>query len=116
MLIHGLNQTLSEALALTSAAGFDQETAYEVVENSAVAAPVMSYRKGLYRDEAANDVSFTVALAHKDVGLAIDLAKSFSIIMPQAELNHSILQAAGEVVYDAREMASIRSFVEKGLK
>lgn len=116
MLVHGLNQTLSEALVLTSAAGIDPKTAYEVVENSAAAAPVMSYRKGLYLDEAAHDVSFTVALARKDVGLAIDLAKSLNIIMPQAELNHSILRAAGEVGYDARDMASIRSFVEKGLK
>lgn len=116
MLVHGLNQTLSEALTLTSAAGIDPETAYEVVENSAAAAPVMSYRKGLYLDEAAHNVSFTVALARKDVGLAIDLAKSLNILMPQAELNHSILHAAGEAGYDTRDMASIRSFVEKGLK
>lgn len=115
MLIHGLNQTLSEALALTTASGIPPEAAYEVVENSAAAAPVLSYRKGLYLDEAANPVSFTVALARKDVGLALDLARSLGIAMPQAETNRAVLQDAGDAGYDARDMASILSFVKRGL-
>lgn len=116
MLIHGLNQTLSEALTLTTAAGIPKEHAYEVVENSAAAAPVLAYRKGLYLDETAHDVSFTVALARKDVGLALELASTCGVIMPQAELNHAVLKAAGSAGYDDRDMASILSFVNKGLK
>ncbi|MCR9280608.1 MAG: NAD(P)-dependent oxidoreductase [Rhodobacteraceae bacterium] len=116
MLIHGLNQTLSEALTLTSAAGIPKEQAYEVVENSAAAAPVLAYRKGLYLDETAHDVSFTVALARKDIGLALELASTCGVIMPQAELNHAVLKAAGSAGYDDRDMASILSFVNKGLK
>lgn len=116
MLIHGLNQTLAETIALTSAAGIPQEQAYEVVENSAAAAPVIAYRKGLYLDEAAHEVSFTVALARKDVGLALQLASTCGVVMPQAELNHAVLKAAGQAGYDGRDMASILSFVNKGLK
>ncbi|WP_297841056.1 NAD(P)-dependent oxidoreductase [uncultured Roseibium sp.] len=116
MLIHGLNQTLAEALTLTTAAGIPKEQAYEVVENSAAAAPVLAYRKGLYLDEAAHDVSFTVALARKDVGLALELASTCGVVMPQAELNHAVLKAAGSAGYDDRDMASILSFVNKGLK
>lgn len=116
MLIHGLNQTLSEALTLTTAAGIPKEKAYEVVENSAAAAPVLAYRKGLYLDETAHDVSFTVALARKDIGLALELASTCGVIMPQAELNHAVLKAAGSAGYDDRDMASILSFVNKGLK
>ncbi|MEW4457721.1 NAD(P)-dependent oxidoreductase [Roseibium algicola] len=116
MLIHGLNQTLSEALTLTTAAGIPKEHAYEVMENSAAAAPVLAYRKGLYLDETAHDVSFTVALARKDVGLALELASTCGVIMPQAELNHAVLKAAGSAGYDDRDMASILSFVNKGLK
>ncbi len=116
MLIHGLNQTLAEALTLTTAAGIQKEQAYEVVENSAAAAPVLAYRKGLYLDEAAHDVSFTVALARKDVGLALELASTCGVVMPQAELNHAVLKAAGSAGYDDRDMASILSFVNKGLK
>jgi 3-hydroxyisobutyrate dehydrogenase len=116
MLIHGLNQTLAEALTLTTAAGIPKEQAYEVVENSAAAAPVLAYRKGLYLDETAHDVSFTVALARKDVGLALELASTCGVVMPQAELNHAVLKAAGSAGYDDRDMASILSFVNKGLK
>jgi len=116
MLIHGLNQTLAEALTLTTAAGIQKEQAYEVVENSAAAAPVLAYRKGLYLDETAHDVSFTVALARKDVGLALELASTCGVVMPQAELNHAVLKAAGSAGYDDRDMASILSFVNKGLK
>ncbi len=116
MLIHGLNQTLAEALTLTTAVGILKEQAYEVVENSAAAAPVLAYRKGLYLDETAHDVSFTVALARKDVGLALELASTCGVIMPQAELNHAVLKAAGSAGYDDRDMASILSFVNKGLK
>lgn len=115
LLIHGLNQTLSEALALMSSAGIAPETAYEVIENSAAAAPVIHYRKGLYLDEASHDVAFTVALARKDVGLALDLARSLGVAMPQADLNRSVLLAAGEAGYDARDMASIYGFVKREL-
>ncbi|CTQ65000.1 NAD(P)-dependent oxidoreductase [Roseibium alexandrii] len=115
MLIHGLNQTLSEALALMTSAGIAPETAYEVIENSAAAAPVIHYRKGQYLDEAAHDVTFTVALARKDVSLALDLARSVGVTMPQADLNRSVLSAAGEAGYDARDMASIYAFVKREL-
>jgi 3-hydroxyisobutyrate dehydrogenase len=115
MLIHGLNQTLAEALTLTTAAGIAPEAAYDVLEHSAAAAPVMTYRKGLYLDEKSHDVSFTVALARKDVGLALELAASSGVTMPQAELNHNVLKAAGDAGYDARDMASILSFVRNNL-
>lgn len=116
MLLHGLNHSLAEALTLVSDAGIATETAYEVIENSAAAAPFISYRKGLYLDEEAHDVSFTVALARKDVGLALDLARSLGITLPQADLNEAMLTAACEAGYDARDMASVLSFVRKGFK
>jgi 3-hydroxyisobutyrate dehydrogenase-like beta-hydroxyacid dehydrogenase len=53
MLIHGLNQTLAEALTLTSAAGIPRAAAFDVIEASAAAAPMLSYRKPLYLDDAS---------------------------------------------------------------
>jgi 3-hydroxyisobutyrate dehydrogenase-like beta-hydroxyacid dehydrogenase len=47
MLIHGLNQTVSEALTLTEAAGIDINSAYDAIEASAAAAtlpPTFVYR------------------------------------------------------------------------
>ena len=34
---------------------------------------MLSYRRALYLDEAGQDVSFTIDLAHKDVKLALAL-------------------------------------------
>jgi 3-hydroxyisobutyrate dehydrogenase len=47
MLIHGLNQTVSEALTLTEAAGIDINSADDAIEASAAAAtlpPTFVYR------------------------------------------------------------------------
>ena len=41
MLIHGLNQTLAESLALSEAAGIPPATAYRAIEGSAAAAPMI---------------------------------------------------------------------------
>lgn len=59
-------------------------------------------------------MTFTVALARKDVGLALDLARSLGVAMPQADLNRSVLTDAGEAGY-ARDMVSIYAFVKRDL-
>jgi 3-hydroxyisobutyrate dehydrogenase len=111
MLIHGLNQTLAEALTLTKHAGIDVSAAYDVIENSAAAAPMLKYRRPLYIDELANDVTFTVDLAAKDVGLALELAEQLGVHMPQTQATLAILQEAITSHYGDRDMASILDFM-----
>ena len=94
MLIHGLNQTVAEALTLAEAAGIDPSVAYRAFELSAAAAPMLHYRKPLYLDEAANPVSFALSLAGKDVRLAIDLGAELGVPLPQTQLNLDQLNAA----------------------
>ncbi|MCY0148575.1 NAD(P)-dependent oxidoreductase [Hoeflea sp. G2-23] len=113
MLIHGLNQTLCEALALTARAGIGEATAYDVIENSAAAAPMLKYRRSLYLDERAHDVSFTVDLAAKDMGFALDLARQLGVAMPQSEITLSVLKEAIAACYGGRDMASILSFMKE---
>ena len=66
-LIHGINQTLAEAMTLAEASGIAPERAFDVIEASAACAPMLKYRRPLYLDETAHDVTFTVALAEKDI-------------------------------------------------
>ena len=47
-MVFGLNQTLAEALVLAEKAGVERELAYEVIANSAVAAPFVSYKRAAY--------------------------------------------------------------------
>ena len=113
LLIHGLNQTLAEALTLAERAGIDPARAFDVIENSAAAAPMLSYRRPLYLDEAAHDVTFTVALAAKDVSLALDLARASGLAMPQTETTLGVLDAALKAGFGARDMAAIVTYMRE---
>ncbi|ETX29394.1 6-phosphogluconate dehydrogenase [Roseivivax isoporae LMG 25204] len=112
-LIHGLNQTLAEALTLAEAAGIAPEAAFDVIENSAAAAPMLSYRRPLYLDEAAHDVTFTVALARKDMEVTTALAESLGTEMPQGHVTLDRLRAAEARGFGDRDMASILNFMRE---
>lgn len=111
LLIHGLNQTVSEALCLAERAGIATDLAFDVIENSAAAAPMLKFRRPIYLDEASQAVTFTVALARKDVGLALDLAQDVGVPMPQAKTTFEVLKNAEAQGFDARDMASIFNYM-----
>ncbi len=113
LVIHGLNQSLAEALAIATEAGIDAADAYSVFELSAIAAPMLFYRKPQYLDEAASPVSFPVSLARKDIELALELASGLSVPVPQAELNLARLTSAEELGYGQRDMASMFRFLRE---
>lgn len=115
-LIHGINQTLAEALTLAEAAGIDTAAAFDVIEGSAAAAPMLSYRRPLYLDEAAHDVTFTVALARKDMEVTAALAESLGTRMAQGQVNLAALLEAEAQGYGARDMASILDFTRKAAR
>mgnify|MGYP001366075198 FL=1 len=111
--IHSLNQAAAESLNLAQAAGIELPLAYEALESSAACAPMLRYRKPLYLDERAHQVTFTIGLAAKDVDLATRLARSLDVQMPQAELNLGILNQASQNGYANRDMASVISYLKK---
>lgn len=112
-LIHGLNQTLAEAMALAGAAGIAPEAAFDVIENSAAAAPMLSYRRPLYLEEAANEVTFTVSLAVKDMGLTAALAERLGVAMPQGQVTLDKLREAAKAGYADRDMAAMLAFMRE---
>lgn len=112
-LIHGINQTLAEAMTLAEAAGIAPRTAFDVIEASAACAPMLKYRRPLYLDEAAHDVTFTVALARKDMEVTADLARKLGTQMPQGLTTLEKLRQAEAAGYGARDMASILAFMRK---
>ena len=112
-LIHGINQTLAEAMTLAEAAGIDSAQAFDVVENSAACAPMLKYRRPLYLDEASHDVTFTVALARKDMEVTAALAGALGTAMPQGQVTLDILNRAEAAGYGPRDMAAILPFMRK---
>ncbi|SDZ75203.1 NAD(P)-dependent oxidoreductase [Rubrimonas cliftonensis] len=113
-LIHGLNQTLAEALTLAEAGGVDAPAAYAVIEDSAAAAPMLRYRKPQYLDGEASPVSFALGLAAKDMALALALAREGGVAMPQAEITHALLARAEAAGLGAADMAAMLRFMREG--
>ncbi|MFZ5962822.1 NAD(P)-dependent oxidoreductase [Thalassococcus sp. BH17M4-6] len=112
-LIHGINQTLAEAMTLAEAAGIASDAAFDVIEASAACAPMLRYRRPLYLDEAAHDVTFTVALARKDMEVTADLAARLGTAMPQGLTTLDQLRKAETAGYATRDMASMLAFARK---
>lgn len=115
-IIHGLNQTTSEALVMAEAAGIDANLAFDALEASAVAAPMLKYRRDIYLDEAAHDVTFTMDLAKKDMRLITALARANNVDAPQATLNLSQLEDAIEAGFGDRDMASMINYLREKTK
>ncbi len=111
MLIHGLNQSVSEALLLAERSGIAIEDSYGVIEDSAAAAPMLGYRKANYLNEEATPVSFALSLARKDVALALELATEAEVDLPQATGNLAWLEAAEKAGFGDRDMAAVLNYL-----
>jgi 3-hydroxyisobutyrate dehydrogenase-like beta-hydroxyacid dehydrogenase len=111
MLIHGLNQTVAEALVLAEASGIDVAVAFRTIENSAAAAPMLGYRKDNYLDEASAPVSFALSLARKDVELAMDMAADVGLTLPQTEQTLAELRGAEAEGLGDRDMAAALNYL-----
>ncbi|QUJ78101.1 NAD(P)-dependent oxidoreductase [Sulfitobacter albidus] len=112
-LIHGINQTLAEAMTLAEASGIAPALAFDVIEASAACAPMLKYRRSLYLNEAEHDVTFTVALARKDMEVTAGLADRLGTAMPQGRATLAKLIDAEKAGYGARDMASVLDFMRK---
>ena len=112
-LIHGINQTLAEAMTLAEAAGIAPDRAFDVIEASAACAPMLKYRRPLYLDEAQHDVTFTVALARKDMQVTAALAQKYATAMPQGRATLQKLIDAETAGYGQRDMAAMLAYMRE---
>lgn len=95
-IVYGLNQALAEGLVLAESAGIDRQTAYDLFENSAVAAPFVHYRKQAFLKGHEVPVGFPLDLARKDLDLIESLARDVHASMPQTALNRWVIESAVE--------------------
>ena len=85
-------QCFAEGLVLATKAGIAPELMIEILENSAAKSGLASYKAPfiLNRDFTTN---FSAKWMHKDVGFALDLAKSLDLPLPVTAVTHQMLQA-----------------------
>ncbi|MGE3539249.1 MAG: NAD(P)-dependent oxidoreductase [Candidatus Tectimicrobiota bacterium] len=92
MIGHGIRQAIAEGLTLGVKAGVDAETLWECVRRGSTGRLRYlheSVPRNVFRNEY-DDASFMLALAHKDIALANELGREFSVPMPIANLAEQI--------------------------
>jgi 3-hydroxyisobutyrate dehydrogenase-like beta-hydroxyacid dehydrogenase len=112
-IVYGLTEALAEALVLAERAGIDRTAAYDVIAHSAVAAPVVHYRRPMFEHPGTGPVSFRLALGVKDLRLITELAARLGVPMPQAACNLDTLGAAGADGYADWDLAGVAEWLRR---
>ncbi|HLF42603.1 MAG TPA: NAD(P)-dependent oxidoreductase [Acidimicrobiia bacterium] len=91
-ILYGLNQALAEGVVLAERVGVKPEIALDILARSAAGAPLVTYRKPQYLAPDIAPVMFTLELARKDLGLALEEARALGVAMPQLERTMEIVE------------------------
>jgi 3-hydroxyisobutyrate dehydrogenase-like beta-hydroxyacid dehydrogenase len=91
LMIGGTTQLLAEALVLTEQHGLERETMLEVISGSAIGSPYVKYKQGTL---LSGDYSstFTAALLHKDLELALSAGHAASVPLPVTALVQQLVE------------------------
>jgi 3-hydroxyisobutyrate dehydrogenase-like beta-hydroxyacid dehydrogenase len=103
---------LAEALALVTTAGVPGERLVEVLQSSMARAGVLDVKAPLM---LKNDFpsSFPLQLMHKDIALALDLAKQHALTLPAAAAAYSTYDAVKKSSTDDPDYAAVARFWKK---
>lgn len=105
--IYALGNALSESLVLAERAGIDRERLYDVFEDSAIAAPMVGYRREAFLHPDETPAAFAMTLAAKDLRLITELAATLDLPVEQAEANLSLYGRAIEAGLGEHDMADV---------
>ncbi len=111
--LFGLNQAIAESLVLAERSGIDRLTAYEVFASSAIAAPVVHYRRAVFERPESTPATFSIDLANKDLDLILALAAQVGATMPQADANRAVMEQASEFGLGDRDMGEVATFLRE---
>jgi 3-hydroxyisobutyrate dehydrogenase-like beta-hydroxyacid dehydrogenase len=109
--IHGLNQSLSEALVLAEKAGVAREAAYEVFAASAVTAPFVLYKQESFRKPGDTPVAFSLDLVAKDLDLIRALAARVGARVDQAAANRQVVADAVAAGYGELDLSMLAEYL-----
>lgn len=110
LVVHTLNSAISEALALAVRAGVPAERAYDVFQDSVVAAPFVLYKRPAFLDEDA-PVAMSLALVAKDLGLITAFADGLGSPAPTTRAVLDEVTGAVEAGLGDRDMATLARYL-----
>jgi 3-hydroxyisobutyrate dehydrogenase-like beta-hydroxyacid dehydrogenase len=102
----------SEGLLLATRDGVDPELAADVMSGSPIGSPMLKARVPLVLD-LPEEAWFDVRLMHKDIELALALARELGLRLPSAEAAGDELTEAEQLGYGARDIASAYEVLAK---
>ncbi len=109
--ILALNGALAEALVLAERAGVERERAYAVFEASAIGAPYVHYKRAAFLDPTSVPAAFSVALAEKDIGLALALAAEVGARLPLGEATLATLRETEAAIGPERDFSEVATYL-----
>ncbi|MFJ8695643.1 NAD(P)-dependent oxidoreductase [Streptomyces roseolilacinus] len=89
-----LSQGVAEGLLIAEAGGLDLKSFYAVLRNSAAGAPYVGYKEEAFLSPDTAGVAAPVSLIRKDLGLALDLARTCRLSLPASEAAFGVLDYA----------------------
>jgi 2-hydroxy-3-oxopropionate reductase len=104
---------LAEALALVTGAGLSGEKLVEVMQSSMGRAPLLDVKAPLLL-KGEFPASFPLRLMHKDIRLALELAKEQGLSLPAGEAVYETLSAVNNAAKDDPDFAALGRFWKKG--
>jgi 3-hydroxyisobutyrate dehydrogenase-like beta-hydroxyacid dehydrogenase len=104
---------LVEALAVVTAAGVPAERLIEVMQSSMGRAPLLDVKAPLILKNEF-PASFPLRLMHKDLRLALELAREHGTKLPAAEAAYATFSAVKEAAQDDPDFAAVARFWKRG--
>ena len=108
--LFALTQAVAEALVLAERSGISASVAYDVLLDSAVAAPAVRYRRDAFLD-AGVPASFRLELAAKDLRLLQDHSHVVGASLPLAASVAGVVGDAVAAGFGERDLASLVDWV-----
>jgi len=96
----------SEGLLLATRSGVDPTIATRVISESPIGSPMLKARASLVLD-LPDEAWFDVSLMHKDITLALALARELDLLLPSADAADGALSKAKRLGYGRRDIAAL---------
>jgi 3-hydroxyisobutyrate dehydrogenase-like beta-hydroxyacid dehydrogenase len=111
LIVHDLNAAVAEALVIAKSAGIAPDDAYDVFQDSVIAAPFVVYKRAAFLDPRAA-VAMSLDLVNKDLRLITGLADELGVPVPLTNAAAQSVAAACSAGYGSQDMASLARFLD----
>jgi len=112
LIVHTLGAAVSEGLALATANGIEASAAYDVLEESVIAAPFVKYKRAAFLDPSA-PVAMRIDTVMKDMGLILDLGQASKTPLISATAVRELYAQAQRAGFDTQDMAALFSYIRQ---